>query len=84
MHRRKPKINCQLTMSKAEGGCMASLIDQRLALALEAAQLGTWTWSMAAGTTDELRRLIGRPPTTLRDWAQRNSECFAALSQQTS
>jgi PAS domain S-box-containing protein len=31
---------------------VSSLVDQRLTLALEAAQLGTWTWSMAAGTTE--------------------------------
>jgi len=37
---------------------------------------------MAAGTTDELQRLIGRPPATLREWAQRNAECFARASEQ--
>lgn len=31
---------------------------------------------LAAGTTDELQRLIGRRPTTLREWAQRNATCF--------
>jgi PAS domain S-box-containing protein len=30
---------------------VTSLVDQRLTLALEAAQLGTWTWNMAAGET---------------------------------
>jgi len=39
---------------------------------------------MAAGTTDELQRLIGRPPTTLREWAQRNAGCFASASEQLS
>jgi uncharacterized protein YbjT (DUF2867 family) len=32
---------------------------------------------MAAGTTDELEGLIGRKPTTLAQWAERNAECFA-------
>lgn len=32
---------------------------------------------MAAGTTDELERLIGRPPTTLAEWARRNARCFS-------
>lgn len=33
---------------------------------------------MAAGTTDELERLIGRPPTTFAQWAAQNAECFRA------
>ncbi len=32
---------------------------------------------MAAGTTDELEKLIGRPPTTLAQWAERSGACFA-------
>jgi uncharacterized protein YbjT (DUF2867 family) len=39
---------------------------------------------MAAGTTDELERLIGRAPTTLQEWAAANAECFAACSAPTS
>lgn len=35
---------------------------------------------MAAGTTSELQRLIGRPPTTLREWAQLNAKCFVPSS----
>jgi uncharacterized protein YbjT (DUF2867 family) len=31
---------------------------------------------MASGTTDELERLIGRPPTTLAQWARANAACF--------
>ncbi len=44
---------------------MTSVVDQRLALALEAAQLGTWTWDMASGTTTwdvRLEELHGLPP----------------------
>ena len=37
---------------------------------------------MAAGTTTELQRLIGRPPTTLREWVQLNAECFMSSSEQ--
>ncbi len=36
---------------------------------------------LAAGTTDELQRLIGRSPTTLREWAQRNADCFACAAE---
>jgi uncharacterized protein YbjT (DUF2867 family) len=32
---------------------------------------------MASGTTGELEKLIGRPPTTLAEWARANAECFA-------
>lgn len=39
---------------------------------------------MAAGTSDELQRLIYRPPTTLHEWALRNIERFASASKQTS
>jgi len=31
---------------------------------------------MAAGTSDELEKLIGRKPTTLAQWAERNAPCF--------
>jgi phosphoserine phosphatase RsbU/P len=54
---------------------VTSLIDQRLALALEAAQLGTWTWNMAEGTTVwdvRLEELHGMEPGgfggTFEDW----------------
>ena len=54
---------------------MKSITDQRLALALEAARLGTWTWDMAAGTTTwdvRLEELHGLPPGgfggTFEDW----------------
>lgn len=33
---------------------------------------------LAAGTTDELQRLIGRTPTTFDEWARRNAGCFAS------
>ncbi len=38
---------------------------------------------MAAGTTVELPTLIGRPPTTMHEWARRNVECFASTAEQT-
>jgi phosphoserine phosphatase RsbU/P len=54
---------------------LKSITDQRLALALEAARLGTWTWDMAAGTTTwdvRLEELHGLPPGgfggTFEDW----------------
>ena len=54
---------------------MASEAETRLALALEAAQLGTWTWDMAAGTTvwdTRLEQLHGLEPGgfggTYEDW----------------
>ena len=31
---------------------------------------------MAAGTTDEVAKQIGRPPTTCAQWAERNVACF--------
>lgn len=33
---------------------------------------------MAAGTTDELRGLIGRPPVRFAEWARRNAACFTS------
>jgi uncharacterized protein YbjT (DUF2867 family) len=36
-------------------------------------------FGMAAGTTDELHQLIGRAPTTMEQWAARNSACFEAV-----
>ena len=68
---------------------MTSLIEFRLALALEAAQLGTWTWDMAAGTTTwdvRLEELHGLPPGgfggTFEDWLaslhpEDRAECLA-------
>ncbi len=54
---------------------MGSPVDSRLALALEAAQLGTWTWDMVAGTTTwdaRLEELHGLAPGTFggtyEDW----------------
>jgi len=34
-------------------------------------------FGMAAGTTDEFERLVGRKPTTVAEWAARNASCFA-------
>ena len=57
------------------GTGVTSLSDYRLALALEAANLGTWTWDMAAGTTAwdvRLEEMHGLPPGgfggTFEDW----------------
>jgi PAS domain S-box-containing protein len=72
---------------------MTSLIDQRLALALEAAQLGTWTWNMAAGTTvwdTRLEELHGMEPGefggTFDDWMaslhpEDRAQCVARVEQ---
>ncbi|MEO8695339.1 MAG: SpoIIE family protein phosphatase [Acidimicrobiales bacterium] len=72
---------------------MASLTDQRLALALEAAQLGTWTWNMAAGTTQwdvRLEELHGLAPGgfggTFEDWLsslhpEDRAECLARVEK---
>ena len=35
-------------------------------------------FGMAAGTTDEFERLVGRKPTTFAEWAASNAECFGA------
>ena len=49
--------------------------EQRLALAVEAARLGSWTWDMASGTTtwdERLEEMHGLPPGgfggTFEDW----------------
>jgi len=54
---------------------VTSVAEQRLALALEAAELGTWTWDMASATTTwdaRLEALHGLPPGgfggTFDDW----------------
>ena len=54
---------------------MSSEAEERLVLALEAAELGTWTWDMAAGTTvsdTRLEQLHGLEPGgfggTYQDW----------------
>ena len=72
---------------------MTSLIDQRLALALEAAQLGTWTSNMAAGTTAwhvRLEELHGLEPGTFggtfEDWIASlhpddRAECLARVER---
>jgi len=35
-------------------------------------------FGMAAGTTDDFARLVGREPTTVAEWAQRDASCFLA------
>ena len=72
---------------------MTSLIEFRLTLALEAAQLGTWTWDMAAGTTTwdvRLEELHGLPPGgfggTFEDWLaslhpEDRAECLARVER---
>ena len=52
-----------------------TVAEQRLALAVEAARLGSWTWDMAAGTTtwdERLEEMHGLPPGgfggTFEDW----------------
>jgi uncharacterized protein YbjT (DUF2867 family) len=59
-----------------ESGCDADFVSVMGSIYL-IAKLG-----MASGTTSELEELIGRPPTALREWAQRNVECFAPSSGQ--
>jgi PAS domain S-box-containing protein len=56
---------------------MPSVVEERLALALEAAHLGTWTWNIASGTTRwdvRLEELHGLPPGgfggTFEDWVE--------------
>jgi PAS domain S-box-containing protein len=70
-----------------------SVTDQRLSLALEAAQLGTWTWDMAAGVTTwdvRLEELHGLPPGgfggTFEDWLaslhpEDRAECLARVER---
>jgi hypothetical protein len=72
---------------------VANVTDQRLALALDAAQLGTWTWDMAAGTTvwdARLEELHGLPPGgfggTFEDWLaslypEDRAECLARVEK---
>jgi PAS domain S-box-containing protein len=72
---------------------MTSLTDQRLALALEAAQLGTWTWTMATASTkwnERLEELHGLKPGefggTFEDWLaslhpEDRAECVARVER---
>jgi PAS domain S-box-containing protein len=72
---------------------VTSLTDQRLALALEAAQLGTWTWNMATATTKwdaRLEELHGMGPGefggTFEDWLASlhpddRAECLARVER---
>ena len=72
---------------------MTSLTDQRLALALEAAQLGTWTWTMATASTEwdeRLEELHGLEPGefggTFEDWLaslhpEDRAECVARVER---
>jgi PAS domain S-box-containing protein len=72
---------------------MNSRAESRLALALEAAQLGTWTWDMAAGSTEwdvRLEQLHGLPPGgfggTYEDWLAAlhpddRAECLARVER---
>ena len=67
------------------------LVEQRLALALQAAALGTWTWDMESGITvwdERLEELHGLAPGTFGgtfdDWAAAlhpddRAECFARV-----
>jgi PAS domain S-box-containing protein len=91
--RRQSKINCERSGDGCGAGSMASLIDQRLALALEAAQLGTWTWNIAAGATEwdlRLEELHGLAPGgfggTFEDWVsalhpEDRAECLARVEK---
>ena len=70
---------------------MTSVAEARLALALEAAQLGTWTWDMAAGTTVwdvRLEQMHGMEPGgfggSYEDWYEAlypddRAECLARV-----
>ena len=60
---------------RGEGNRVSSIVDERLALALEAAGLGTWTWDMASAATTwdvRLEELHGLGPGefggTFEDW----------------
>jgi PAS domain S-box-containing protein len=71
----------------------SSLADQRLALALDAAQLGTWTWNMATATTiwdERLEELHGLAPGefggTFEDWIaslhpEDRADCLARVER---
>jgi PAS domain S-box-containing protein len=72
---------------------MTSLTEQRLALALEAAHLGTWTWTMATASTtwdERLEELHGLQPGafggTFEDWLaslhpEDRAECLARVER---
>ncbi len=72
---------------------MTSVADARLALALEAAELGTWTWDMAAGSTtwdERLEQLHGLEPGgfggNYEDWVAAlhpddRAECLARVER---
>jgi PAS domain S-box-containing protein len=72
---------------------VTSVVQQRLALALEAARLGTWTWDIAAGTSEwdvRLEELHGLPPGgfggTFEDWIaslhpEDRADCVAAVER---
>ena len=69
-----------------------TVAEQRLALAVEAARLGSWTWDMAAGTTtwdERLEEMHGLPPGgfggTFEDWLAAlhpddREECIARVT----
>ena len=71
----------------------SSVAEQRLALAVEAAQLGSWTWDMASGITtwdERLEEMHGLAPGgfggTLEDWVAAlhpddRQACIARVSQ---
>lgn len=75
------------------GGIVESVVQHRLALALEAARLGTWTWDMASGTTVwdfRLEELHGLAPGgfggTFEDWLaslfpEDRAECLARVER---
>jgi PAS domain S-box-containing protein len=72
---------------------VSSNVEERLALALEAAQLGTWTWDMALGTTtwdvrlEELHGMAaGAFGGTFEDWVEAlhpedRAECVARVTK---
>jgi PAS domain S-box-containing protein len=72
---------------------VTTVVDARLALAIEAAQLGTWTWDMAAGTTvwdARLEEMHGLEPGgfggTYEDWVEAlypddREECLARVER---
>lgn len=72
---------------------VSTVVEQRLALAIEAARLGSWTWDMASGTTtwdERLEEMHGLAPGgfggTFEDWVAAlhpddRQECIARVSQ---
>ena len=70
---------------------MTSAAEKRLEMALEAAQLGTWTWDMSSGTTEwdiRLEELHGLAPGgfggTFEDWVaamhpEDRAQCLVAV-----